>query len=155
MTESEKLIQALKAKQPRRVMVYMEVQIAGQWVWELLPAGQDTPQSAMVTPGLPIPKPIPTPTERPKYQGSSRPAAPKPTPKPLTFGRDPAEFLFTFGKFKGQTIGQVNDVYALNSWAEWANEQEDPTVSLEVAREQVEAFLIEREFVPSPKKRRA
>lgn len=154
MTQSEQLLQVLKEKQPRRIMVYMEVEHAGKWVWEQFPAGQGV---TTPTPGGGPVSLSPPPPTRPTLPSSTRPAAPVQSRKvapPMTNGRDPARHLITIGKFKGQTIDEAvqgSSMDEVASYALWAREEENPGVTLEVCAEMIEAYMIERQYVPTPK----
>lgn len=73
----------------------------------------------------------------------------------MTQGRDPARFLFTFGKWRGQYIEDVakeaNGMDELYEYMVFAQGEKEPGPSLEVAGEMIEAFLLDREFTPKPK----
>lgn len=121
-----------------RVIQKIGIQVNGRWVWqefELSPA-----QAAAAVAG-----PLPQPRQLPARQAPA-----------MTNGRDPGKYLITIGKnWQGLTIEAVamepQGMDELHDFAVWGRKQKDPSPSLEVLCEMIEAFLIEREFVPTPK----
>ncbi len=82
----------------------------------------------------------------------------------MTMGRDPDRFLFTFGKFKGQYIGDIcateEGRTELYDWCEFFGKEmaratrgarEPVHPGIEVAHAMAEAHLLEIQFVPKEK----
>lgn len=164
MSLSDQLVKVLREKQPRRVMCFLEVQVAGKWVWELQPVSQAVADSSQPAPSPQKPSSLPTPVQGATgtvAQGPRRskpPQSPRPLP-PMTQGRDPAKHLITFGKkWKGMTLAQIEVESGLDemfSHIEWVMrlqaDGEEVSTSLEVSKEMMEAYLLDREYVPAPK----
>jgi hypothetical protein len=127
-----------RAVQQIRTKLVVEVLIGGKWIaseFELSPA-----QAAAIAP--------PAPQSQPE---------PKKMAQPMTFGRDPGKHLITFGRFfkendsKAITIAAAADQHGLHElydYWEYASKQEDPSAGLEVLKEMLEAFLLERQYDP-------
>lgn len=126
--------------------------IAGQWHWNTVSS-----PSSVGAPAKPLHSARPT---LPAPRAANRQPAPVVTPArreapAMTMGRDPAKFLFTFGKFKGQYMEDVDADAAgrdeLYGWWESLKDEKEPSPQLEVALEMVFAYLSDREYQPKPK----
>lgn len=126
----------LKAVTQVRQILKTGVLVGGTWVW--------TEYELQATPTTQAPSPAPRPQERKQAE-------------PMTFGRDPAKHLITFGRFfkendsKPLTIEQAADQHGLHElygYWEYIEKQDEPGQSLEVLGEMITAFLLERQYDP-------
>ena len=125
-----------------RIIQKVGVLVGQKWIW----------QEFELNPAQVAAAPSPPPQEK-KSPPTNRQT------QPMTHGRDPAKHLITFGKkFNGMTIEEADNELGkdeLHDFAVWGRKQEEPSPSLEVACEMIEAYLIEREFVPTPKNKQS
>jgi hypothetical protein len=134
--------------------VRVGVKVAGIWSWfNMTPSLEASSSSPSPSPALPKPRqgmePPPRASKRPEPRsGHDGPAH--------HHGRDPAKFLFTFGKYKGKRVEDAyeHDKHELAKWhAHWIDQQKDLekhggeplSPQLEVAVEMVGAFLDQHE----------
>lgn len=131
-----------------KIIYRVGVKIAGKWTWQDYDLPPPQGRGGSVHPLRRASDPAPIQAK------STIPAPRSPSPS-MTMGRDPAKHLITFStKFKGLTIEEADKEMGkdeLAGFAEWGRQQIDPSPTLEVTCEMIEAYLIEREYVPTPK----
>lgn len=126
-----------------RVIQKVGVLVGGSWVWTEFELNATQAQavtgtgSSNVSAASSLPKPL---------------VQPQKMAQPMTMGRDPAKHLITIGKkFRGMTIEQAAndyDEHELYGYWEWIDGLEEPGPALEVTKEMIEAYLLERQYDP-------